>query len=300
MLFIQIESLVFIIFRNNIFFSNILNINKFSTKLTINYLPSSNNLIGIWLFLFIILCKSPCLKSVSIINVILFIIIFKILLNYFNFVHRGAFSIQICFSFLLSYIFLITIISSFLEYFIVLEIYSTLYFFFFSYQEFSETNTLIKYKTNLSILLWNNFLTNIFIFLFLFFLTSKYNTTLFSELILLDSCSSLTYIFILGFCFKLGLPAFHFFKYTIYSYLTYEYIFLFPILTTIINLNLLLVLYTIPFIVNLSISTLYVVIPLICLVCLILTNLRAKLLTSYLAVSSISTVSILFILNSIS
>lgn len=135
-----------------------------------------------------------------------------------------------------SFLFLLMFVKSFLTFFFFVEIYGVLYYFLFltSYQFTNQT--ILKYKNGLLLLLWNNFLTTLFLGLGCLFLAKTSGSTAFTELTFLEIDNKSIYFFLIGLFWKLGLPLFHFFKLEVYKYLLKENVFLFSIVTTLFNL----------------------------------------------------------------
>jgi len=297
LLLFQLESLIFISFKNVIFFIKKLNISLKPEKDLNNGISLSTSFILLWFIFILINFKCKLYFYNIIINLFIFYVIYYILINYYKSISKFYFSVHILLLFFITYILSFFFIVNFLEFFILIELYSTLYFFFYSYQKTLPTNSLNSYKINLSLLLWNNFLTSLLMFISLYFFLSENNSTNFNELFFFKNSENPIYIFMLGIFFKVGLPSFHFFKYEVYLYLNDEYIFLFPLITSLININILLTFVSIN-IVNIIISQEYFLYLIsITLILFIVNNIKSSKITNYIATSSIITISTIFIIN---
>jgi hypothetical protein len=187
-------------------------------------------------------------------------------------------------------------VDSFLTLFFFIELYGVFYYFSFL-TTYSLTNqTLLKYKNGLLFLLWNNFLTTVFMSLSIFTLSSKFGTTNFVELFYLSNYAWSIYLFFIGLCWKLGLPVLHFFKVEVYKYLLRENVFLFSVVTTIFNLT---ILYFFLF-QNIVFSVFYtnniIIIPVLFTIVLVIVNLKIYNILYYLALSSMLTITTIFCL----
>jgi hypothetical protein len=98
-----------------------------------------------------------------------------------------------------AFTFLLFFIESFLTLFFFIELYGVLYYFCFLTSYNFSNQTILKYKNGLLLLLWNNFLTTLFLALGCFFLVKNSGSTNFSELFYLSTSSCGIYFFIFGF-----------------------------------------------------------------------------------------------------
>lgn len=196
---------------------------------------------------------------------------------------------------LVGFIYFFSTIKSFLLFFFMVELFGVIYYFSFL-SSYSLTNqTLLKYKNGLLLLLWNNFLTTLFLALSCFLLLRRFGTTHFLELELLVGSSSILYLYLLGLGWKLGLPVFHFFKVEVYKYLLRENIFFFSIVTTIINVGLLYFILSITVMFTTLYLDNYLLIPILFSLVLILNNLKLYSILHYFALSSVFTMTTLLI-----
>lgn len=178
---------------------------------------------------------------------------------------------------------------SLLVFFFLIELYGVLYYFIFLSTYTFSNQTILKYKNGIIILLWNNFLTTFFIGLGLFFLIKTYGTTDFIELSLISTYTPYIYIYILGICWKLGLPLFHFLKLEVYKILLRENVFLFSILTTLVNLIILYFLFTQPIVIMTIYTHNWLTISFMFLISLIVVNLKLYNILTYFALSGVLT-----------
>ena len=190
-------------------------------------------------------------------------------------------------------IYFLTYTKSYLTLFFLIEVYGVLYYFcFLTSYEFTN-QTILKYKNGLLMLLWNNFLTTFFLALGCFFITRESGTTAFTELELLETTALYTYIFLFGLSWKLGLPLFHFFKLEVYKYLLKENVFLFSMLTTVINLVIVFFCVTQPVIFDAIYLNNYIILVVFFAVTLILVNLKLTNLLQFFALSGVLTMTTL-------
>lgn len=236
-------------------------------------------------------------KNVTSVNTILFIFVtltvymLCILLrtSYF-FQKTNSNSIQLILVAFILFLFFFSIIDSFLSLFFLVEVYGVLYYFIFLTSYIFTNQTLLKYKNNLLIILWNNFLTTIFLSLGCLYMFKHCGTSQFSEVAITLHKNYPVYLFLVGLAWKLGLPLFHFFKLEVYKYLLRENVFIFSVITA--NLNTIILFFC------LSIPSVYTVlynnnlIFLIILFCsnLVLFSLNLKNILYFFALSSIITV----------
>lgn len=187
------------------------------------------------------------------------------------------------------FFFLFFFITSFLTLFFFIELYGVLYYFCFLTSYTFTNQTILKYKNGLLLLLWNNFLTTFFLAMGCFLITKNFGTTDFRELQLLTSTTNYIYVFLVGLFWKLGLPLFHFFKLEVYKYLLKENVFLFSILTTVINVSLLYLCMLQPIVFNtLYVQNLFIIFPLFGILLAII-NLKLTSLLHFFAFSSVFT-----------
>lgn len=191
-------------------------------------------------------------------------------------------------SFLFSLTFLI-FIDSFILLFFFIELYGVFYYFCFISSYNFTTQTILKYKNGLLMLLWNNFLTTFFLALGCLLILKQSGSTNFIDLTFLDFSKIGILIFLVGLFWKLGLPIFQFFKLEVYRYLLKENVFLFSILTTLINFLIVYLVVSQSVVFTLMYSYKYFVLILVTSLFLIITNLKLISLLQFLALSGVFT-----------
>lgn len=191
-------------------------------------------------------------------------------------------------SFLFALLFL-NFIDSFLIFFFFVELYGVLYYFCFLTSYNFSTQTVLKYKNGLLILLWNNFLTTFFLALSCILLLKNYGTTNFIDLnfMLFDFYS--IFFFMVGLFWKLGLPIFHFFKLEVYKYLVKENVFLFSILTILINFFLFYIFFSQTIVLFLAYSYKVFLIIIFVSILLLILSLKSFNILQFFALSGIFT-----------
>ena len=171
-----------------------------------------------------------------------------------------------------------------------------MYFFFFL-TSYNLTNfTILKYKNSILLLLWNNFLTTIFLSVSCFFLLKSYGTTNFTELATLNSAPTILGLFLIGLAWKLGIPFFHFFKLEIYKFLTRENIFFFSVITSLVNILIFYFSIQIPVIYTLLYLNNWLFVFIFFLINLVIYNLNIQSVLVFFALSSLITVATVLVL----
>lgn len=287
--FLQLELFFSNCYYNIIFFTKYLNnaktfkVNTTLTKVSIN----------LFFFFFLVIVFSKVKSDINLTLFVTSIIFFWLLSKFLNIftlfskLNTNFYSIIIFL--LMTFVYLLNLVNSFLSLFFFIELYGVLYYFSFLTSYSISTQTLLKYKNSLLLLLWNNFLTTFFLAFSCYLLISASGTTDFVELIFIEKSSYCIYIFLLGLSWKIGIPVFHFFKLEIYKYLLRENIFLFSISTTIINLILLYFLISQPVVLDIIYNQNFIIIPIIFVINLLLSNLKLFNILHYFALSSILT-----------
>jgi hypothetical protein len=194
-------------FKNSIFnliiFLNLLNILFLKVSDTTNFLFSLTSLLAIITLIFF--SKSKNNLSFLLFNVSFFI-------NFFFF------------------------INTFVLFFIYIELYSILFYFFFLNDNKKQSLNFLQYKNMLLLYLFNNFFSTILFLIGLNFLVEIYGTVNFTELSYFDNNPHWqTYFIILSFIVKLSLPGLHFLKIEVYKYLTLEIVIVYSVITLLIN-----------------------------------------------------------------
>jgi hypothetical protein len=137
--------------------------------------------------------------------------------------------------FLFFLVYLYTACTDFITMLLIVETITTLYYFFFLKHSANNSVTLLKYKNLISYYLWLSFFTLLFFVLNLFYWVYTYGTLDFDELQNIESNSVSATLILVAFFWKLGVPAFHFFKLELYRYLDFGSLVLFSTLSLTIN-----------------------------------------------------------------
>ena len=291
-LYIQLEGYYYLCYNNFIYFTKNLKVSN-TQRLNSQLTPYTNNTLYFILFLLSIFFYKNNHLNYSTLFFVAIIIMFnlnKILIKIANVTtlnNNTLFLILPSFTFFLYFIFYI---KSFLVFFFFIELYSVLYYFCFLSSYNFTNQTLLKYKNGLLFLLWNNFLTSTFLVLGLFFVITKLGTADFYELNLITNELYCLYIFLIGLFWKLGLPVFHFLKLEIYKYLLKENVFLFSILTTLVNIIILFIALSQPIIFNTLILNNWTIVIISFSILLSIVNLNITNILQFFAFSSVFTV----------
>lgn len=201
----------------------------------LSYYLFKNNIFSIAInlnLIYLITLKSDYCSNNMLSFIILYFILNKFLLRYINYN-----IIFINYNVIL-FIYLFTYIKTLIAFFLLMELYSILfYFFFLNNVPKSSTLTLLQYKNMLILYLLNNFFISILCLIGINSIIEIFGTTNFVELSLLNttSYSWKIYFIIIGFLFKLALPGFHFLKLEVYKYLTIDIVILYSVITIFIN-----------------------------------------------------------------
>ncbi len=200
------------------------------------------------------------------------------------------------FSFLASSLFFVVRCTSLLDLFIFIELYGVLYYFFLLATYNFTSQTFLKYKNSLILLLWNNFVTSLFLIFGCWGTFKENGTTDFAELLFLGSQCNYIYIYFIGLFWKIGFPLFHFFKVEVYKFLLKENIFFFSISTLIINFFLLYFFLTKPIIFILMNNSLLLLLSVVVAINLACMFFKTTTIYQYLAISSLLTITTVFII----
>lgn len=289
-LFIQAESFFFLCYSPLIFLTKTLKLTNATQFKNFSVVSNTNTIyFGILFFLFFFIKSVNSKFDFILLLLILFLFTVNIFfqkisnnLNYNNTIYLvlpsfGLFTVLLFF------------VDSFLTLFFFIELYGVLYYFCFLTSYGFTSQTVLKYKNGLLMLLWNNFLTTFFLALGCFFIIREAGTSNFTELIFVNESFVGCFLFLFGLFWKLGLPVFHFFKLEVYKYLLKENIFLFSILTTLVNLLLFYVCFTqvVVFSAIYSINILSII--LVFSILLILTNIKVVNFLQFFAFSGVFT-----------
>lgn len=290
-LYFQLEFFFYLCYNNLVFFNKVAQITK-SNQIN-NSLASVKNIDFLYilvLFLFLFLSKGVVLSLLGLLVFFLYYT-FKLskLTKHLHGFHTSNNSIQLVLFTFFTFFYFLFFVKSFLTLFFFIELYGVLYYFFFLTNYNLTSQTVLKYKNAILLLLWNNFLTTFFLALGCFYISKTYGTTSFNELSTITVSTPYIYIFLLGLSWKLGLPIFHFFKIEVYKFLLKENVFMFSILTTLINILILYVCLTQSIVFNTIYLFNTLAIVMVFVIFLILTNLKLSNILQFFAVSSILT-----------
>lgn len=189
------------------------------------------------------------------------------------------------------FLYLLFFIKSFLGLFFFIELYGVIYYFCFLTSYSFTNHTILKYKNGLLLLLWNNFLTTFFLGLGCFVLLRNAGSTDFYELSFLKTNFLGFYVFLVGLFWKLGLPIFHFFKLEVYRYLLRENVFIFSIVTILVNVTILMLCFMQPVFFSAIYAQNCLVILISTAIILAITNLTVVNFLQFFALSSVLTLS---------
>lgn len=201
----------------------------------LNYYLFKNNMFSIAInmnLIYLITLKSEYCANNMLSFIILYFLLNKFLLRYIDY-NILFISYNIIF-----FIFLFIYIKTLIAFFLLMELYSIIfYFFFLNNVPKNSILTLLQYKNMLLLYLLNNFFISILCLIGINAVIELFGTTNFLELSLLNNgiYSWKIYFLIVGFLFKLALPGFHFLKLEVYKYLTIDIVILYSIITIFIN-----------------------------------------------------------------
>lgn len=290
-LYFQIEFFISTCYNNLIFFTKINQI--FKTNQLNSNLNAIRNVDVIFLFMIFLTLLGLKGSSHALFGFILILVIyvfqFTRVFNFLNNSYTNNSTIYMIVVSLIIFFYFLVFVKSFLTLFFFVELYGVVYYFFFLTNYSLTSQTILKYKNGILLLLWNNFLTTFFLGLGCFFISKHFGTTDFRELSVITTNSLYIYIFLCGLFWKLGLPMFHFFKVEVYKFLLKENVFMFSILTTLVNVVILYICLTQPLIFNtVYLCNLYLFV-IIGAVVLVLVNLKLTSILHFFAISSVLT-----------
>jgi hypothetical protein len=198
-LLLQIEFFYFLCYQSVIMLNKVLKVTKTIEiqPLLFKQTPNTPYLVIFMLSLFFF--KSTTSNIIAI--MLLVTIFFYKLSIYLNKVSTVVISNNILYLILptfISFLFLLFFVKSFLLLFFFIEVYGVLYYFCFLTSYSFTSQTILKYKNGLLLLLWNNFLTTFFLSIGCFGLMRFSGSTQFKELIFLDLNVIAVYFFLLG------------------------------------------------------------------------------------------------------
>lgn len=289
-LYFQLEMFYSLCYNNVIFLAKILKIKKTTGTNSSLVLSNANYFSQIFFVVSVLTLKgsSPIAPIL-----LLFVSFFSLKLNYilrcFNSQTVNNNVIQFVLPLFAGFVFALQFVTSYLTLFFYIEVYGVLYYFCFLTSYSFSNQTILKYKNGLLMLLWNNFLTTFFLAFGCFLITWESGTTSFSELALLHTTEGYVYIFLIGLSWKLGLPIFHFFKLEVYKYLLKENVFLFSVLTTVVNLVILFFCLGQPVVYSAIYSCNYIVLMIVFASIVTIVNLKLGNILQFFAISSMLT-----------
>lgn len=290
--FLQLEAFYFVCYSPVINLSKAIKITKTGSTRTFLNSVTSNGYYFLLFFLFLFFFKTP---SSNVITLLVLAVIFlskvDLALSKFNTSVQSNNIIQFITPTFVSFFFLLFFIKSFLTFFFFIELYGVLYYFCFLTSYNFTSQTILKYKNGLLMLLWNNFLTTFFLGLGCFFMLKNSGSTSFTELQFLQVDKTAVMFFLIGLFWKLGLPLFHFFKLEVYKYLLKENVFLFSILTTLMNVILFYFCFTQPSIFSIIYEYNILLLVVIFAITLLIINLKLTNLLQFFALSGVFTLS---------
>lgn len=181
-------------------------------------------------------------------------------------------------------------IHNFITFFIILEFYSILFYFYLLNTSNTKELLLIKYKNNLLLYLFNNFLISIFFMFFISQIIYSYGTVNFHELTLFFYQNNIFFILLLlSLLIKLSLPGFHYLKIEMYKYITLENVIIFSITTLFVNFLLINFLFTTNLLTNIfSMYKILITVPLISIF-IFIQKLKVNSINEFVAYSGFAT-----------
>lgn len=222
------SEIFFIIFFKNMF-KHLKSLILYSTKNSLKVISNNFTLVKIVCFLLILFLITSKFS--------LYILLPGI---FVSFITKNIFGKNTTHLFIVMNIFLLSLLSSYINnfilFFIVLEFYSIVFYFYLLNYENSQELVLIKYKNNLLLYLFNNFLISTFFILFMSQLISQYGTVNFQELKLFLYHNNIFFnLLLISICLKLSLPGVHYLKIEMYKYVSLEDVVIFSITTLFVN-----------------------------------------------------------------
>lgn len=300
LIILQLELFFYSTVKNFILFVKTLSASPKQPKSILNNSTTNPMLPLAWLTLLALMLKPNYAENLYFSGVIIYLLLFSTLNFYYKSTNSRSISISGLSLFFLTYTLIFQCINTLLDFFLLVEFYGVIYFFFFCYNSGDNIQSIKQYKKTILLLIWNNFLTSLLLIISLYFLISKSGTVNFGEMYTLKACSTHLFIFLVGLFWKLGLPMFHFFKYELYYYLDREFIFMFSILTTIINSNLIIFLLGQDIFIFTLLKHNLLWFVLVSLINLMFSFLKSPNILHYLATSGIITITlVLLIVNAL-
>lgn len=288
-LLLQIESYMYLCYNNFIFFTKALKLAATNRNNKTQF-RSINNATFLFFFISIFFYKHNTLQNCHLVFLaISFLYIVNSIFSKVNLQKPNNNTLLLVLPTFAIFLYFIFFLKSLLVFFFFIELYSVMYYFLFLTSYTFSNQTLLKYKNGLLFLLWNNFLTSIFLVLGTFLTIRFCGTTDFYELNLITTSFVPLYIYLIGLFWKLGLPVFHFLKLEIYKYLLRENVFLFSILTTLVNVIILFLTLSQPIFLNTLLLHNWLIVVFIFSILLAIVNLNVTNLLQFFAFSSVFT-----------
>jgi hypothetical protein len=297
----QVEFFLSLCYEYSVFFVKGLFFSKAIQKEQPNPVFSVNVLFGVFLSFVFLFTKGTASLYVYlwVFYCVIFICLAKFV-HYSNIYSRNAgYFAQIFIFITISSFYFILQLKSFLTLFFFIEIYGAIYYFCFLSSYTFTNQTALQYKNGLMLLLWNNFLTTFFLAIGCYFLIKASGTSQFLELAEVTPTNPYVYLYLIGIGWKLGLPIFHFFKLEVYTFLLKENVFLFSIITVLVNLTILFFCLTQPIIYNTLFLNNFLFIMFLFVLMLLCINLKVTSILYFYALSSaltLATVLVLFLI----
>ena len=291
LMFLQLELIFQLCFNFYLFFIKQLSLSKLNNPL--NFI-NSNNLslytLIICIFFFSEKNQFYILYFYSFILYICMLLSSAVFLNYL-YLTRNNINLYLFINlFVYIFIYMFAFVTSLITFLFIIELFTILYYFYFLNNYNTTNQSLLKYKNSLLFFLWNSFLTTLFFNLMLFFVLKSKGTTDFDELNTLSVNYWVVTLLLISIFWKLGLPIFHFFKIELYKYLLKESIFLFSIVTLIINTYIYIFIIFQYFIYSILFTYNLFIFLFIFLFILVINNLNITNIISFFAYSSLITI----------
>lgn len=181
------------------------------------------------------------------------------------------------------------VIENLLSFFLLLECCTIIYFFFFLESHFINNFYLLKTKNQILIFLWSSFFTSLCVGISTFLISQKFHTLNLYELDFFSTPTIYGLILLLGLFTKIGMPGFHYFKLEVYKYLPVSTLFIFSLLTLILNILFTIFLISWPWINSILIQYNFIIYSIVCAIFFIIINFKVYNVNSLLALSSFLT-----------
>ncbi len=221
-----------------------------------------------------------------------------LLLIYFliNYVFIKNFHLIIILSIVI-FIYLLCTITNLLYFLFLIELIGTIYYFFFIENMSKVTNiNLVKYKNLLLLYLWNSLLTTLLYGFSCLFIVNTLGTLNFLELNNLNVNSFYLFLLFFSFCWKLGLPTFHYLKLEIYKFISKENLILFSIISISTNYAIIYFIVTQNFFWINSINFKFFNVLILTSISLIINNFKILNFQQFISYSSIISLNFIIIL----